>query len=216
MPAVMGEGPSLAASPGRRERKTQATRKALEDAAWELFAERGFAATTIEDITERVDVSVRTFFRHFPTKESVLFGDPHFLEAPFRRALLARPATEDIYRALRATLRELAPLVESQRDRHLLRRRILEQPGGPTVEDHFGAITDKGTMLRQIIAERMACAVDDVPPQLLGGMTVTIMDVAYRQWIATNARKSIGSLVDQAFDSFADLVTPLADMEGEA
>ncbi|OWY58559.1 hypothetical protein B7486_79320, partial [cyanobacterium TDX16] len=51
---------------GRRERKKAQTRQALIDAAWELFDERGYAETTIEDITDRVDVSSRTFFRYFP------------------------------------------------------------------------------------------------------------------------------------------------------
>jgi AcrR family transcriptional regulator len=173
-----------------------------------LFAERGFAETTIEDITECVDVSVRTFFRHFPSKESVLFGDPRFLEGPFRRALLARPANENPYQALRATLQDLGPLVESQRQRHLLRHRILEEPGGPNVEDRLGAITDKGTMLRDIIAERMDTTADDPGPQLLAGTVVTIMDVVYRQWIATDAQADIASLIDNAFHCFAHLMTP--------
>jgi AcrR family transcriptional regulator len=201
-----GAGPR--ARRGRRERKTEATRRALEDAAWALFDERGFVDTTIEDITERVDVSVRTFFRHFPSKESVLFGDPRALEGPFRRALIARPATENPCRALRAALRELAPLVETQRDRHLLRHRILEQPGGPKIEDHLGAITEKGMMLREIIADRTGGTVDDPGTQLLAGLVVTVMDVVYRQWITTDARADIADLVDSTFDCLADLITP--------
>lgn len=197
-----------AGRPGRRERKTEATRTALEDAAWELFAERGFAATTIEDITEHVDVSVRTFFRHFPSKESVLFGDPRFLEGHFRRALLNRPSHESLYLALRATLRELGPLVESQRERHLLRRQILQEPSGPRIEDRLGAITEKGTMLGEIIAERLATTPDDPRAQLLAGTVVTIMDVVYRQWIATDSPPSIATLIDEAFDCFAHLMTP--------
>src|ERR1700738_3265410 len=103
---------------GRRQRKTEATRRALEEAAWALFAERGFGATTIEDITERVDVAVRTFFRHFPSKEAVLFGDPRALETPFRQALLGRPRDESPYVALRAALKQLGRTVEADRDRH--------------------------------------------------------------------------------------------------
>ncbi|NLA35987.1 MAG: TetR family transcriptional regulator [Actinobacteria bacterium] len=60
----------------RRDRKRRDTRDALATAAMELFEEQGFAATTIDDITERADVARRTFFRHFQSKEAVLLIDP--------------------------------------------------------------------------------------------------------------------------------------------
>lgn len=60
---------------GRQHRKRRTTRTTLAAAALELFEEKGFVATTIEDITERADVARRTFFRYFPTKEAVLFPD---------------------------------------------------------------------------------------------------------------------------------------------
>ncbi|MCO1654675.1 TetR/AcrR family transcriptional regulator [Pseudonocardia humida] len=61
--------------PGRRERKKQLTRQALVDAAVRLFTERGYERTTVADIAEAADVSTRTFFLHFPTKEDVLLAD---------------------------------------------------------------------------------------------------------------------------------------------
>lgn len=59
--------------PGRRDRKRRDTRRALVEAALDLFEENGFQQTTIEDITDRADVARRTFFRYFPSKESVLY-----------------------------------------------------------------------------------------------------------------------------------------------
>ncbi len=57
---------------GRRERKRRQTRERIEAAALRLFLERGFEATTIEDITEAADVSKRSFFDYFPSKEEVV------------------------------------------------------------------------------------------------------------------------------------------------
>ncbi|RSM80204.1 TetR/AcrR family transcriptional regulator [Amycolatopsis sp. WAC 01375] len=60
---------------GRRERKKLLTRQALVNAAVRLFAEQGYDQTSVADIAEAADVSKRTFFLHFPTKEDVLLAD---------------------------------------------------------------------------------------------------------------------------------------------
>jgi AcrR family transcriptional regulator len=64
--------PAAAPPPGRRERQRTETRQKLYEAAMRLFAERGFFATTTEDITEAADVGQGTFFNYFPSKQHVL------------------------------------------------------------------------------------------------------------------------------------------------
>jgi len=100
-------GSTPRAEVGRRDRKKRETRQALRDAAHQLFAERGFAQTTIEDITAAADVSRRTFFRYYCAKEDLLRTDltdllPHMLDA-----LRARPASEPPLLAVLAALRSL-------------------------------------------------------------------------------------------------------------
>lgn len=86
---------------GRRERKKLELRQALIDSAYELFEKLGFDETRIEDITDKVDVSTRTFFRYFASKEDVVLDYAAVEQQEIITALAARPAQEPIVTALR-------------------------------------------------------------------------------------------------------------------
>ena len=79
--------------PGLRERKRQATRRAIQLAAIDLVAEQGLDGTTVDEISRRADVSPRTFFNYFPSKEAAIIGDhPELPEgAPIEEFVAAGP-----------------------------------------------------------------------------------------------------------------------------
>jgi AcrR family transcriptional regulator len=87
-----------------RERKKLATRRTLRRVALDLVAERGFSQVTVEDIAAAADVSPRTFFNYFPSKEAALFGtDPDRVAALHERVLREAPG-QPVLDALRVVL----------------------------------------------------------------------------------------------------------------
>ena len=112
-----------------RDRKTEDTRTRIAEAGLKLFVSQGYAETTIDQIAEGAGVGRRTVFRHFPTKEAILFD--HFVvrrDLSVER-LRTRPAEEPPLVSLHAVLRELC---EEGYDRQLLaqiRAVLATEPG---------------------------------------------------------------------------------------
>lgn len=95
--------------PGRRERKREEMRERIFRTALKLFATRGFAETTVEDITEAADVGKGTFFNYFPSKEHVLFAFADMQVGKIERgAESVRQGKVPVREMLRNTVAELA------------------------------------------------------------------------------------------------------------
>jgi AcrR family transcriptional regulator len=146
---------------GLRERKKEQTRRAIEDAAFRLFAERGFQATTVADIAEAADVAPRTFFAYFPSKEDVLFADFDETSEALAARLRDRPPDESTFDALRAWLTGLLPDLEADENREALRHRLCS-------EHESIAAHERHLMARfeAIIAESVAADLGDAPCDL--------------------------------------------------
>jgi AcrR family transcriptional regulator len=112
----------------RQERRKRRTRQAIQAAAIELFAERGYRETTISDIAERADVAPRTVTVHFPAKEELLFDAEPFTLDSLKERLAARGPHESALEALRdwmATTMTGAQANGSEPDRRFWERRAL-------------------------------------------------------------------------------------------
>jgi AcrR family transcriptional regulator len=101
------------AAPGLRERKRQQTRERLTRAAMALFLERGFEATTLDDIAAAADISRRSFFHYFASKEDVVFAWHEEITAALIAAVAARPNDESMLaaaeNAISAMVRQIEP-----------------------------------------------------------------------------------------------------------
>ncbi len=94
--------------PGLRERKKAQTRERIHKQALRLFERQGFETTTIAEIAAAADVSQRTVFVHYPTKEDLVFGDIDGALTAFDAALRQRPPGITTLQAIRSWLRHTA------------------------------------------------------------------------------------------------------------
>src|SRR5216683_3190934 len=105
--------PATGAAPGLRARKRRQTRERLTRVAMALFLERGFEATTLDDIAAAADISRRSFFHYFASKEDVVFTWQEESTAALIAAVAARPANESMLtaaeNAISAMVRQLEP-----------------------------------------------------------------------------------------------------------
>lgn len=112
--------------PGLRERKKQRTRDAIVAQALALFEERGFDATTIQDIAEAADIAPRTFFGYFASKEDVVFHDFDDAFAEFGQRLDGRADHETAFDALRAWVQEHVAAGDFDKPEELRRRQLID------------------------------------------------------------------------------------------
>jgi AcrR family transcriptional regulator len=98
----------VAGPPGLRQRKRQQTRERLGRAAMTLFLERGFEATTVDDIAAAADISRRSFFHYFASKEDVVFAWHEEITAALIAAVAARPSDESMLAAAENAISAMA------------------------------------------------------------------------------------------------------------
>src|SRR5690348_777086 len=95
--------------PGLRERKKQQTRETIVRVALELFGERGYDETTLAEIAEAADVSPRTIFSYFDSKEEILFCESSHSLEEVKAALEQRPEGTTTVDAIRNLLSAMPP-----------------------------------------------------------------------------------------------------------
>jgi len=186
--------------PGRRERKKQATRQALEEAALRLTLERGVEHVTVEDICAEVDVSSRTFFNYFPSKERAMVGHgPLDADDEAIRRIAEGDGREGLLDDLRALLHQKAIGFKQKRADMVCRRKLVERNPVllPLMLENFDTYE---RAVCEAIAQRIGTDPDaDRYPQLVAGLIGTVMRVSFRRWTAGLGEKSLEAEVDRAF-----------------
>ncbi len=118
------------------DRRRTSTREALREVALARFARDGFANVTVAQLADDAGVTQRTFFRHFPTKEAVLFQDYETQLEWFAEALSRRPANESLFDAVLGSVVSFPHDLEVVRQAAILRATLLD--GGSARRATFG------------------------------------------------------------------------------
>ncbi|HVW42474.1 MAG TPA: TetR family transcriptional regulator [Amycolatopsis sp.] len=181
-----------------RAARTEKTRTAIVTAALDLIAAAGYDATTTEAIAARAGVSPRTFFRYFPTKESVILsGEDDFYQA-FRGVFRAQPDTLTDIAAMREALVTLAPGVARRRRWTQVYVRAVETSSALRGQDQIKHDVNTASMA-QAIAERRALPEPDEDCELLAAIGHLLVSRALRKWAMGPARVSPAELLEAEF-----------------
>jgi AcrR family transcriptional regulator len=171
----------------------------LADAAFELFARDGFSAVTVEQIATTAGVTERTFFRHFPTKEDVVFADGNDIIADLIGAIRATPPTATPREILFAAMTRLAQRFQLDREHLRVRAAVIATEA---------ALQERELYKRQQIS---AALIDELvgrglPAQraaMLSGTGLVVFQTVYAGWLSDRSRVSLSARLEGALTNLA-------------
>ena len=183
-----------------RDEHADRIRSAILDAALNLFSIKGYEQTTTDEIAEASGISARTFFRYFPTKESVLFsGEYDFIHA-FSGVYLAQDESLSDYEAMASSFALLAPSLKRIRKRIAqYHEAVASSPlllGRERTNHQANAET-----ISKVIARRRHLPSPDDECHLLASVGMLLLERAVNQWLVAPNR----GLDDRIREEFAAL-----------
>jgi mycofactocin system transcriptional regulator len=186
---------------GRVGRRPATTHADLEEVAFALFAERGFDETSVDDIAAAAGIGRRTFFRYYPSKSDLVWGD-FAAELVWMRRWLADVSPEvAMMEAVHQAVIEFNRISPEQASRH--RQRLSFILGVPTL---LANSTLRFAQWREVIAEfaarRLGLTPDDLLPRVIGYSALGAAVAAYEQWLSKED-VDLSEVLDQALGELA-------------
>lgn len=201
---------------GLRERKKQQTRRALQEAAVRLFGEKGYDNTTVEEIAEAADVSYRTFFRYFASKEEVLEADFTDLIERMTEAVSGRGDTP-LFDVLMSVGTEMCREFEERGDFVVERNRIVLST--PVLAARVLLLqADLHTRLFGLVLDELGLSGDAaIGVRLVMGSISGVFDAALAIFMETEGEQSLVRLFEDGIRTIDPIARPVFDrLEREA
>ncbi|WP_104082507.1 TetR/AcrR family transcriptional regulator [Cryobacterium sp. Y11] len=197
-----------AEAPGLRERKRLATRRAIQHAVLTLSRERGIEHVTVEDISRVANVSPRTFFNYFPSKDAALIGDAAGMaSAEDIERFVAGGPDGDVLDDLAVLLSKSLERTEADREIHQLRYTVMKE-SSYLFGMRMATLCDFEDQLQQVIERRFradapALAGDRVEltqrALLFTLVAVAAIRHAWRCWAEGDGARPLSKLVNASF-----------------
>jgi len=194
----------VVAPAGLRERKKEKTREALVRTALRLFAKRGFDHVTVEDIATACDVSPRTFFRYFASKEDALFSESDAQKQHLLASLAEQPPELSPLDALHAAMRELASAYVDERAALRQRHRIVR--GTESLRSRAAERQQRweSDLVEQLRRSPAAKKWRDLDLRLMVAATTAALRVAVEEWIERDEASDLTRIFDDVFQRLRD------------
>jgi mycofactocin system transcriptional regulator len=178
---------------GRPEATSHA---AIERAAFRLFAERGFDATTLDAIADEVGVGRRTLFRYYASKNDIPWGQFARTLQGFREILSAMPADIPLHVAVHRAVLAFNEFPEDAEPPHRDRMRLILQT--PTLQAHSVLRYEEWrAVIAEYVAGRLNLEPEDLVPRTVGQVSLALALTAYEQWLEAPG-ESLAKLIDAA------------------
>jgi AcrR family transcriptional regulator len=194
----------MAVEPGLRERKKLKTKRTLSDIALSLFTEKGFDATTVEEICDRAEVSRSTFFRYFPTKEAAAFPDEDARIAVVEGVLREHPAGEPWNVTIRRSVMSLIDYDLDSRKDFRLRMELMSREPALAVQAMTTQAATADRFTRLLADELGVDPRSDVRPRLVVAAAFAAVNTAWNAWLGDRPGRDLRDLVNEAFDILDD------------
>jgi AcrR family transcriptional regulator len=199
----------MTAPTNRHEQRRRSTHEALRQAALKSFASKGFANVTVTELAREAGVTERTFFRHFPTKEAVLFEDYETQFEWLAEALAQRPASESLFDAVLISVASFPHDLEVVRQAATARAQLIT---ADRIASHLRVVQSSfAAALTQFIKNRNPDVPDiDLTAAVAGSAIAAALVAAVENWGRNGCVGDLGQIVTAAMDLIRSGLAPLA------
>ncbi len=199
----------MTSTPNLHEQRRRSTHEALRRAALASFASKGFANVTVTELAREAGVTERTFFRHFPTKEAVLFQDYETQVEWLSDALAQRPASESVFDAVLASVASFPHDLEVVRQAATARNELIS---AERIAGHLRVVQSSfAWVITDFIKNRYSDTTDiDLVAEVAGATLAAALVVAVENWGRNGCTGDLGEITAAAMNLVRSGLAPLS------
>jgi AcrR family transcriptional regulator len=169
----------------------------LEQAALELYHQRGFESTTVAEIAERAGLTERTFFRHFADKREVLFSGAGALQELLVNNVAEAPAASPPIEAIAAALVEVATAVFEPRREFARQRQAIIAANAELQERELIKLASLASAVAGALRGR---GVSDPAASLAAEAGIAAFKIAFERWTSETSQLTLSQLIQESVD----------------